>query len=99
MTQRTSLCEALYKLLDTRGYVLIKAPPQSGKTAVLQLYAGYIAERGGASIYINASTVSGSFDSEFARILGGTLQELVEGRCVAQGICMHLAQPALRSAM
>lgn len=36
MTRRTSLCQAIYNLLDARGYVLIKAPPQSGKTAILQ---------------------------------------------------------------
>lgn len=81
MTQRTTLCDAVYNLLNTHGFVLIKAPPQSGKTALLQLYANYIAKRGGESAYINASTASGSFDSEFARVCGGTLRELMDGRC------------------
>lgn len=88
MTQRTSLCDAIYNLLNTRGYVLINAPPQSGKTSILQLYADYIAKRGGACNYINAATVSGSFDAEFARIFGGTLQELLDGGCAGQGSCM-----------
>ena len=56
-TERNHTCEKLYQLVKHRGYLLIKAPPQSGKTSTLQLLSHWaIREHPGLKVvYINLS--------------------------------------------
>ena len=73
--------------MGRRGYLLIRAPPQSGKTSTLQLLMEW-AGREHPSLdvaYINLSLVGSNFqmDGVLRRRLGGTLDELIEGMCSA----------------
>ncbi|KAG5183880.1 hypothetical protein JKP88DRAFT_315836 [Tribonema minus] len=45
ITKREKTCNDLLELVMHQGYVLIKGPPQSGKTSLLQLLRGHLRER------------------------------------------------------
>ena len=83
-TRRTATCEKLYELVGERGYLLIKAPPQSGKTSILQLVMDWASrERPHLRlVYINLADERTGF--ELNRVLqthaGGTLDEIINGR-------------------
>ena len=69
--------------MSTRGYFLIQAPPQSGKTSMLQLLLEW-ARREHPSLdvtYINLSLVGSNFqmDDVLRARLGGTLGEIIKG--------------------
>ena len=88
-TRRTQTCEKLFQLVAERGYLVIQAPPQSGKTSTLQL----LMERAGRQYpslklaYINLSLEGSRFqmDDVFRARLGGTLDEIMEGECSTCG--------------
>ena len=84
-TRRIHTCERLYQLVDDRGCLLIKAPPQSGKTSTLQLLDEWASREhpGLDVVYINLSLEPSGFqmnDVLRAR-LGGTLDEIIKGEC------------------
>ena len=86
-TRRIHTCERLYQLVDDRGYLLIKAPPQSGKTSTLQLLSEWASREHPSLdiVYINLSHEESGFqmnDVLRAR-LGGTLDKIIKGECSA----------------
>ena len=86
-TRRIHTCERLYQLVADRGYLLIKAPPQSGKTSTLQLLSEWASREHPSLdvVYINLSHEESGFqmnDVLRAR-LGGTLDEIIKGECSA----------------
>ena len=73
--------------MGKRGYLLIRAPPQSGKTSTLQLLLEW-AGRVHPSLdiaYINLSLEGSNFqmDDVLRARLGGTLDEIIKGECSA----------------
>jgi hypothetical protein len=84
-TERTHTCERLYQLVKDRGYLLIKAPPQSGKTSTLQLLSNWaIREHPSLKVvYINLSHRRSSFrmNDVLEASLEGTLEEVISGEC------------------
>lgn len=86
-TRRVATCEKLYQLVGDRGYLLIKAPPQSGKTSTLQLLMDWASKEhpGLRVVYINLADEMTGFqlnDVLQAR-LGGTLDDIIKGRTMA----------------
>ncbi|KAK9818173.1 hypothetical protein WJX72_008225 [[Myrmecia] bisecta] len=82
-TRRTATCGRLYQLVGDRGYLLIKAPPQSGKTSTLQLLMDWASREhpGLHVVYINLADERTGFqlnDVLQAR-LGGTLDDIING--------------------
>ena len=84
-TERNHTCEKLYQLVKHRGYLLIKAPPQSGKTSTLQLLSHWaIREHPGLKVvYINLSHRRSGFcmNDVLEAHLEGTLEEIISGEC------------------
>ena len=84
-TRRIHTCERLYQLVADRGCLLIKAPPQSGKTSTLQLLDEWASREhpGLDVVYINLSLEPSGFQMNdvLRRHLGGTLNEIIKGEC------------------
>ena len=87
-TRRIHTCERLFQLVDDRGCLLIKAPPQSGKTSTLQLLDEWASREhpGLDVVYINLSLEPSGFQMNdvLRRHLGGTLDEIITGECSAR---------------
>ena len=84
--------------MSTRGYLLIQAPPQSGKTSTLQLLLEW-ARREHPSLdvaYINLSLAGSNFqmDDLLRARLGGTLGEIIKGECSAYACTVCPLGPA-----
>ena len=84
--------------MSQRGYLLIQAPSQSGKTSMLQLLLEW-AGREHPSLdvaYINLSLVGSNFqmDDVLRARLGGTLGEIIRGECSACVCTVHPLGPA-----
>ncbi|EIE18315.1 hypothetical protein COCSUDRAFT_68290 [Coccomyxa subellipsoidea C-169] len=82
-TRRVATCEKLYQLVGDRGYLLIKAPPQSGKTSTLQLLMNWASKKDPylRVVYINlADEMTGFQLNDVLRAqLGGTLDDIIKG--------------------
>ena len=83
-TKRVATCEELYQLVGDRGYLLIKAPPQSGKTSILQLLMEWASKEhpGLRVVYINLADYMTGFqlNNVLQAQLGGTLGDVIKGR-------------------
>ena len=84
-TRRTHTCEKLFQLVAKQGYLVIQAPPQSGKTSTLQLLMEWAGMQYPSLnlAYINLSLEGSSFqmDDVFGARLGGTLDDVMKGEC------------------
>ena len=73
--------------MGVHGYLLIRAPPQSGKTSTLQLLLEWASRMHPSldHVYINLSLEGSNFqmDDVLRARLGGTLDELIKGECSA----------------
>jgi predicted AAA+ superfamily ATPase len=71
----------LRQLVGRKGWVLIKGPPQSGKTSLLQLYAMYLRALGANCAYINVADVivdrRVDIDAVMREKAQGSLKELI----------------------
>lgn len=97
-TRRIHTCERLFQLVSARGYLLIQAPPQSGKTSTLQLLVEW-ARREYPNLdvaYINLSHEKSKFqmDDVLRARLGGTLGEIIKGECSAYACTVCPLEPA-----
>ena len=84
--------------MSARGYLLIQAPSQSGKTSMLQLLLEW-ARREHPSLdvtYINLSheKSNSQMDDVLRARLGGTLGEIIEGECSAYACTVRPLGPA-----
>ena len=80
--------------MSKRGYLLIQAPPQSGKTSILQLLMEWAGREHPSldHVYINLSLEGSNFqmDDVLRARLGGTLDEIIKGECSA---CARTVRP------
>ena len=86
-TRRVATCEKLYQLVGDRGYLLIKAPPQSGKTSIVQLLMEWASKEhpGQRVVYINLADYMTGFqlNNVLRARLGGTLGDIIKGGTMA----------------
>lgn len=84
-TKRIDTCRRLYQLVGNHGYLLIKAPPQSGKTSTLQLLFEWAkSEHPNLEVvYINLAYEGSGFqlNDVFRARLGDTLDKIIAGKC------------------
>ena len=84
-TKRIDTCRRLFQLVADRGYLLIKATPQSGKTSTLQLLSEWAKSKCPFLnvVYINLAYEGSGFQLNdiFRARLGDTLDKIIEGEC------------------
>lgn len=81
-TERTQTVEALWQLVRDRGYIILRAPPESGKTSLLQLLGAYAHSKEVKAVHINCSQLGElSVDAALKKAAGGSLKELIDCEC------------------
>ncbi|KAG5190094.1 hypothetical protein JKP88DRAFT_299741 [Tribonema minus] len=73
LVDRRDTCKRLMDMADRTGYVIVRAPHQTGKTSLLQLCERHLAERGVATVFFDASADT---DADAARAKGMLAQAL-----------------------
>ena len=71
MTKRAATCSKVIDLAEHHGVILIKAPPQSGKTSLLQLLKVALQERGSNPFYFSCSKRGAAPVSEYIHARAG----------------------------
>lgn len=81
-TLRSQTVRALWQLVRHRGYIILRAPPESGKTSLLQLLGAHAATQGVDVVQINCSQIGTcSIDAVLLEKAGGTLRTLISCEC------------------
>lgn len=71
----------LLALLSVRGWIMVKAPPQCGKTTILQLLGVYAQARGVRVFYVSFADVhTRNVVDIVKKRTGSTLEELAAGK-------------------
>jgi Ni2+-binding GTPase involved in maturation of urease and hydrogenase len=77
--------------------VHLRAPPESGKTSLLQLLGEMAKAKGMAVVYINCAVMR-NIDQELTAAAGGTLIELISGEALRPGMA-HVEVCNIRKCM
>jgi hypothetical protein len=94
------MCERLWVQVNKHGFVIIKAPPQSGKTSLLQLFQQYVTVqlRISSVFFFNPARASRPFDfnNEFEAQCGVSLDNILKGKRCYHLDCMLVITIAVR---
>ncbi|KAG5184448.1 hypothetical protein JKP88DRAFT_255470 [Tribonema minus] len=88
ISNRQATCEKLEALMNKKGFLIVTAPPDSGKTSLLQLFDRYLTTRRFQTVYFTClgrgkgPNHTWSIDDELARLAPykKNLRDLVEER-------------------
>ncbi|KAG5181472.1 hypothetical protein JKP88DRAFT_263588 [Tribonema minus] len=90
---RSHTCQQLWDLVDREGIVILQGPPQSGKTATLQLFGAFLENDLGVRVHFVTCVgmhAAGDIDAVLVKRCGVTLAELL----IANEPCVILIDEA-----